>query len=168
MILHLNGMASIAPEPDTKIMVSSIDTALELGADAVSIQINFTEDNFQHNVALLGAMTDAAHGAGFPILTMLYDKARGLSAADRQKRLSHLVRVVAELGSDAVKLAMLESASDCTELVETHCRDIRIFFAGGERTEDERLLGLTRSILASGAGLCVGRNVFQHPRPSNC
>lgn len=166
VILHLNGMASIAPEPDTKIMVSSIDTALELGADAVSIQINFTDDNFQHNVAMLGAMTDAAHGAGFPILTMLYDKARGLSASDRQKRLSHLVRVVAELGSDAVKLAMPESASDCTELVETHCRDIRIFFAGGERTEDERLLGLTRSILASGAaGLCVGRNVFQHPRP---
>ncbi|MFU7556769.1 hypothetical protein ACM9NO_28830, partial [Pseudomonas paraeruginosa] len=43
---------------------------------------------------------------------------------------------------------------------------IRIFFAGGERTEDERLLAMTHAMLASGAaGLCVGRNVFQHPRP---
>lgn len=166
IILHLNGMASIAPEPDTKIPVASVDAALELGADAVSLQVNFTEDNFQHNVAQLGAMTDAAHAAGLPILSMLYDKVRGLTAQERQRRLSHLVRVVAELGSDAVKLALPETSVECTELVETHCRDIRIFFAGGERTEDERLLAMTRAMLASGAaGLCVGRNVFQHPRP---
>ncbi len=166
IIVHLNGMASIAGEADTKIMVSDVESALRLGADAVSIQLNFTSTNFQHNIATLGAVTDAAHAAGLPILTMLYDKVKAASVQEKVQRLDHLVRVMTELGSDAVKLAVPDTVSDVTDLIARHSPDIRIFFAGGEKTSEEVLFATTRAAVASGAsGLCIGRNVFQHPQP---
>lgn len=165
VIVHLNGMASLSPDADTKVMVSSIDTAVQLGADAVSVQANFTSENFAHNLTMLGAVTDAAHAAGLPILTMLYDKVES-APPERLARLNHLVRIVAELGSDAVKLAFPESMREIADLVARHSRDIRIFFAGGEKVTEHALLTATQEAVAHGAsGLCVGRNVFQHAQP---
>jgi class I fructose-bisphosphate aldolase len=166
VIVHLNGMASIAAQADTKIMVSDVDAALRLGADAVSVQVNFTAANFEHNLALLGAVTDAAHGAGLPLLVMLYDKVNVPSGEDRVNRLNHLLRVVTEMGADAVKLALPESMAEVEDLIARHSRDTRIFFAGGERGTEEALFRATRAALEAGAsGLCAGRNVFQHPQP---
>lgn len=166
VIVHLNGMASLSPHADTKVMVSDIESALRLGADAVSMQVNFTEENFAHNFTMLGAVTDAAHEAGLPLLTMLYDKVKAATAAERLGRLNHLVRVVTELGSDAVKLAYPESLHEIGELVRRHGSDIRIFFAGGEKASEEGLVAMTRAVVQQGAsGLCIGRNVFQHARP---
>ncbi|MFM0068918.1 class I fructose-bisphosphate aldolase [Paraburkholderia aspalathi] len=165
VIVHLNGMASLSRDADTKVMVSSIDAALQLGADAVSIQVNFTEENFAHNFAMLGEVTDAAHEAGLPILTMLYDKVKS-TPPENIARLNHFVRIVAELGSDAVKLAFPESMHEIPELVARHSRDIRIFFAGGERVTEQTLVATTREAIIHGAsGLCIGRNVFQHAQP---
>lgn len=166
VIVHLNGMPSIAPQADTKIMVSHVDAALRLGADAVSVQVNFTMINFEHNIALLGAVTDAAHAAGLPILVMLYDKVTVPSSEEKVRRLNHLLRVLTEMGADAVKLALPDSMAEVADLIARHSRDIRIFFAGGERGTEESLLKVTRAALEAGAsGLCVGRNVFQHPQP---
>jgi DhnA family fructose-bisphosphate aldolase class Ia len=166
VILHLNGMASLSNDADTKVMVSSIDTAVQLGADAVSLQANFTEENCSHNFTMLGEVTDAAHAVGLPILTMLYDKVEA-PPLQRIARLNHLVRIAAELGSDAVKLAFPESIDEIAELVSRHSGDIRIFFAGGGRVDEQTLLAATREAIAHGAsGLCVGRNVFQHAQPS--
>lgn len=165
-IVHLNGMASIAPQSDTKIMVSNVDAALRLGADAVSVQVNFTMTNFEHNLALLGTVTDAAHAAGLPILVMLYDKVNAPSIDEKLRRQNHLLRVLTEMGADAVKLAMPDSVAEVADLIACHCRDIRIFFAGGDRGPEEALIKATRATLDAGAsGLCVGRNVFQHPQP---
>jgi len=167
VIVHLNGMAGIAQDPDTKIMVSNIETALELGADAVSIQANFTSTNLPHNIAMIGSVTDAAHAAGLPVLVMLYDKAQSPSHAEQQNRLNHLLRVVVDLGAEAVKLAFPESLDDMAELLIRHGKDIRIFFAGGQMMREDLLFTTTRAAMERGAsGMCIGRNVFQHSRPS--
>ncbi len=167
VIVHLNGMPSLAPDVDTKVMVSNVDAAIQLGADAVSVQLNFTAENFHHNIAMLGTVTDAAHAAGLPVLTMLYDKVKAPRNHERAARLHHLVRIVAELGSDAVKLAFPDSISEITDIVKRHGEDIRIFIAGGEMVADELLLATARAATSNGAsGLCVGRNVFQHADPA--
>lgn len=58
IILHMSGMPSISESPDTKILVASIEAALQLGVDAVSIQVNFTETNFEHNLSIIGRPVD--------------------------------------------------------------------------------------------------------------
>jgi fructose-bisphosphate aldolase, class I len=166
VIVHVNGMPNITRNADDKVMVASIESALRLGADAVSLQTNFTEDNFAHNLAMLGTVTDAAHRAGLPVLTMLYDKVRSGTPALRVGRLNHLIRIVAELGCDAVKLAMPQGLDEMRAMLEHNHRDIRVLFAGGERGADDALAAAASEAVRFGAcGLCVGRSVFQHPQP---
>jgi fructose-bisphosphate aldolase, class I len=167
VIVHLNGMPNLTRDADDKVMVASVEHALRLGSDAVSLQVNFTEHNFAHNLAMLNLVTDAAHRAGLPVLTMLYDKVRSENAARRVARLNHLIRVVAELGCDAVKLAMPPTLDEMRGLLAHNHRDIRVLFAGGERGADDTLAAAVSEAVKFGAcGLCVGRSVFQHPQPN--
>ncbi|TDB59763.1 class I fructose-bisphosphate aldolase [Photorhabdus khanii] len=168
VILHINGMPTISASPDTKILVASIEAALQLGADAVSIQINFTGKNFEHNLSILGMVTDIAHEAGLPVLTMLYDKVIAESSEIKMERLHHLIRIVTELGSDAIKIGFPDSETSIIEIVSLHGSDIKIFFAGGEKTADNILINNTKIAISAGAsGLCVGRNVFQNLNPQS-
>jgi class I fructose-bisphosphate aldolase/fructose-bisphosphate aldolase/2-amino-3,7-dideoxy-D-threo-hept-6-ulosonate synthase len=164
VMVHLNGMSSFSADPDTKEMVTSVQAAQRLGADAVSIQLNFNGSNEAHNMQLLGRVADAAHEAGLPLLTMLYDKVTHADDQARITRLRHLIRLTIELGADALKLAP-PSASRVTwelpQILSDHAEDTAIYFAGGALCDDSDLFRLAReSVNRGGAGLCVGRNIF--------
>ncbi|AZD84287.1 2-amino-3,7-dideoxy-D-threo-hept-6-ulosonate synthase [Pseudomonas chlororaphis subsp. aureofaciens] len=168
VILHLNGMPLLGSEADTKQLVTNIQTAMRMGADAVSVQVNFTEDNYEHNLRLLGEVTDAANAAGLPVLTMLYDKGAQTGDAEAVDRLHKLIRVVTEIGSDLVKIGYPKSSLALSEIVATHGANIRILVAGGEQTSDDEFCEFTKTVMNSGAqGLCAGRNVFQSPSPTS-
>jgi class I fructose-bisphosphate aldolase/fructose-bisphosphate aldolase/2-amino-3,7-dideoxy-D-threo-hept-6-ulosonate synthase len=166
VMLHLNGMPACAAAPDTKAMVTEVQTAVRLGADAVSVQLNFDGANDAHNVALLGAVADAAAPLGLPVLTMLYDKKPGTAADARVARLRHLMRTCIELGTDALKIGAPEQLADVPAILRDLADDALIFFAGGAVGSEQPLVELTTLALRhGGAGLCVGRNVFQRPDP---
>src|SRR5512136_1219726 len=40
LIIHLNGSTSLSPDPDRKLQVCTVDEAVTLGADAVSMHVN--------------------------------------------------------------------------------------------------------------------------------
>lgn len=167
VILHLNGMPGMSKDADSKQMVSNVRAALSLGADAVSVQVNFTADNVGHNMSLLGAVTDATHAAGLPLLTMVYDKVK-TSGNEKLDRMHGLIRLAAELGTDCIKIGFPDSLDHMRELIAPHCDQVSMYFAGGEKMDEERLLEWTRVAVQSGAsGLCAGRNVFQHPQPDS-
>ena len=147
--------------------ITTVESAVRLGADGVSVQVNFDGKNDSHNLSLLGAVADTAGRYGLPLLTMLYDKVRTDSADKRIARLRHLMRITIELGSDAIKLAAPESLADIPAILDSLSEDTNIYFAGGPLGSDDDLHALTTAAIAHGAaGLCVGRNVFQKPDPS--
>jgi fructose-bisphosphate aldolase, class I len=162
VMIHLNGMTSLSPRPDHKHRLTSLEAAVRLGADAVSLQLNFDGTNDAHNLVQLGTTVDEAQRHGLPVLTMLYDKAPADSSTVRIQRLRHLMRACVELGTDAVKLAAPAELSEIPELIAGVQEHTAVFFAGGAVCSEAELLHLAREITASGAaGLCVGRNVFQ-------
>jgi len=164
VMVHLNGMTALAPAPapDRKEMLTSIDMAMRLGADAVSLQINFDGDNDVHNWKMMGAVVDEAQRYGMPVLTMLYDKVPDVQDGQRLTRLRHLMRACVELGTDAIKLAAPAKSEEMPVILDGFLDHTPIFFAGGAVSSDEALLGLARDVAVCGAaGLCVGRNVFQ-------
>lgn len=166
IVVQLNGMPAIAPDPDKKIIVTNIQAAMRLGADAVSLQLNFAKDNYAHNLSLLGRVVDEAHAYGMPVLTMAYDKEELSNDAERITRINHIIRMVSESGSDAIKLAPPKEISDIPVILAHHCQDIQVYFAGGELCTEDRLCEMTSTLVSHGAyGLCIGRNVFQHPQP---
>jgi class I fructose-bisphosphate aldolase/fructose-bisphosphate aldolase/2-amino-3,7-dideoxy-D-threo-hept-6-ulosonate synthase len=167
VMLHVNGMSTLAQRPDRKELLTSVPTALRLGADGISLQINFDGENDAHNLQMLGEVVDAASEYGLPVLTMLYDKAVSVNAERRIERLRHLMRITIELGTDSIKLAAPANVEEIAPLLDGLAEDAAIYFAGGTLCSDEELSALVRATIgAGGKGLCIGRNVFQRPAPN--
>ncbi|HEV8241009.1 MAG TPA: aldolase [Thermoanaerobaculia bacterium] len=167
VMVHVNGMSTLAPAPDTKEMLTTVESALRLGADGVSLQVNFDGSNDGHNLRLLGGVVDAAAAYGLPVLSMVYDKVETRERGRRVERMRHLMRIAVELGTDAIKIAAPDDLRELPELLSGLCEDAAIFVAGGAKRSDAELYELTAAAAAAGAsGLCVGRNVFQRPSPA--
>jgi len=168
IILQMNGMMSSAAEPHRKELLASVDTALRLGADAVSVELVFDGVHNSHNLALLGALTDQAAPYGLPVLVMakcLQPNAGSEAVVNGMRR---VVRSLWELGADAVKLPKPDALTDIPALLDGLADDIDVFFAGGARSTDDEMQKLLAAGLAAGAkGLCVGRNVFQNEQPGH-
>lgn len=158
LMIHLNGMSTMGSRPDNKVLLTSVQSALRLGADGVSIQVNFDGTNDEENLEMLGATVDTAHEVGLPLLAMIYDKVKA-DEAKSAERLDHLIRIGIELGCDALKLGI---PANLERALQSAGKDIPIFIAGGARANESEILGLAKNILElGGAGLCVGRNVFE-------
>jgi len=162
VMVHLNGMMSLAAMPDRKERLTTVEAALRLGADAVSVQLNFDGKNDAHNLTQLGAVVDEAQQYGLPVLTMLYDKVSCDVQEQRLSRLRHLMRACVELGTDALKLAAPDDLSLMPTLLEGIREHTAVFFAGGAVRSEAEILMLAEEVVRCGAtGLCVGRNIFQ-------
>jgi class I fructose-bisphosphate aldolase/fructose-bisphosphate aldolase/2-amino-3,7-dideoxy-D-threo-hept-6-ulosonate synthase len=167
VMIHLNGMTSLAPQPDRKERLTSVEAALRLGADAVSLQLNFDGTNDAHNLTQLGAVVDEAQQCGLPVLTMLYDKVQCEGDEPPLRRHRHLIRACVELGTDALKLAAPSHPSHVSVLLEGIKDHTAVFFAGGAVRSEEEMVSMAREMVARGAtGLCVGRNIFQRESAS--
>jgi class I fructose-bisphosphate aldolase len=168
IMIHLNGMISVSATADTKELLTNVESALRLGADAVSIQLNFLPENCAHNLSILGAITDETRRLGIPMLAMVYDKSRYDDSSVRIARLRHLVRSVYELGADAIKIEAPADSREMTSLLAEISDDVALFLSGGALTSDEQILAMVRAAVRAGAtGVCVGRNVFQRSSPDS-
>ena len=166
VMLHLNGMSALAPSPDRKELLTQVDTAVRLGVDGVSMQLNFDGSNDAHNLKLLGSVADSAQRYALPLMVMVYDKKKPSSKIECMNRLRHLMRIGMELGADALKIAPPADLGEMPSLLTGISEDISIYFAGGTLASDDVLIDLTRAIIRHGAaGLCVGRNIFQRSNP---
>jgi fructose-bisphosphate aldolase, class I len=166
VMVHLNGMSTLGSSPNTKERLTDMETAVRLGADGVSLQVNFDGSNDAHNLLALGRAVDEAGHFGLPVLAMVYDKVPGTDRSREVTRARHLMRIAVELGVDALKIAAPAELSMIAGLLDGFVMDMPIFLAGGAVTEQKVLFALARAVMqAGGAGLCVGRNVFQHSSP---
>jgi len=165
-IVHLNGMSNLSNDPDTKQMVTDVESAVRLGADAVSIQVNFLNTNFNHNLDTIGRVVDEAHKYGLPVLTMLYDKVKVVDQKEKVERMQKLTCSAVELGVDALKISFPDNLSQIEDSISHLRGSIKIFFAGGDMLDENQLISMTATAMRSGiTGLCAGRNVFQNPDP---
>jgi fructose-bisphosphate aldolase, class I len=168
VMVHLNGMSTLGPSSDRKERLTAVETAVKLGADGVSLQVNFDGTNDAHNLALLGEVVDEAARFALPVLAMIYDKVATPTISARIARLRHLVRIGWELGIDAAKVGAPDELAAIEPLMTGLAKDLPIFFAGGEVTSHERTAALAREVIrCGGAGLCAGRNVFGQPDPAD-
>lgn len=164
MMLHLNGAMAFDECPDMKVMLTRVEAAVRLGADAVSIQTNFTRGTAAHNLRLLGRVVDDAHDYGLPVMAMVYDK--GSEVGNGLERLRHCMRAAVELGADVLKVASPSDPGMIPELLDGMLPHTPVLFAGGSLTSDELLIATIEAGIRYGAaGVCIGRNIFQRSNP---
>ena len=79
---------------------------------------------------------------------------------------AHCARVGTELGADVVKVPYTGDIESFARVTEACC--IPVVIAGGPKVHNDReLIQMAHdAIQAGGSGLSIGRNVFQHARPS--
>ena len=162
-ITHLNGSTVIGPDSNDKRMTGSVEAALRAGADAVSFHINVGSNHEREQIEDLGRLTDDAAEYGLPVLAMAY--ARGPDVAgDDPEALGHAVRLAEELGADVVKTGYSGDAESFEHVCESTSRPVLI--AGGSPGSDLESLQAVRGAMdAGGAGVSMGRTIFQHDDP---
>ncbi|WP_299235377.1 2-amino-3,7-dideoxy-D-threo-hept-6-ulosonate synthase [Natronomonas sp.] len=162
-VAHLNGSTVIGPDSNDKRTTGSVEAALRAGADAVSFHINVGSEHEREQIEELGRLTDQAAEYGLPVLAMAY--ARGPDVeGDDPEALGHAVRLGEELGADLIKTGYSGDAASFEHVCESTSRPVLI--AGGSPDGDRETLRMVRGAMdGGGAGVSMGRTLFQHDDP---
>jgi class I fructose-bisphosphate aldolase len=166
LVIHLSASTSLSPLPNAKTLVCSVEEAIKLGADAVSIHVNIGNGTEREMLADLGCVARQARDWGIPLLAMMYPRGEKIKDEFDVKVIKHVARLAAELGADIVKCSYTGSVESFREVVQG-C-PVPVVIAGGPKANsDQEILEMVKgAIEAGGAGVSIGRNVFQHRDPS--
>ena len=165
LIIHLSAGTSISPDPNAKELVCSVEEAIKLGADAVSVHINLGAETDKEMLAQLGFVSEQCLEWQMPLVAMMYTRGPKIKNEFDVANVKLAARVGAELGADIVKVPYTGSIESFTEVVQG-C-PVPVVIAGGEKMEsDEDIFKMVDEALKAGAkGLSIGRNAFQHKSP---
>ena len=166
LILHLSAGTNLGPDPNNKVQVAYVEEAIRLGADAVSLHVNLGSENEAEQLSTFGSTAKVCQEWGIPLLAMIYPRGPRIKNPFDVDLVKYCARVGAELGADIIKTSYTGDSDSFKEVVKS-CT-IPVVMAGGPKTDsDEAFCEMVYgSILAGGAGVAAGRNVFQHKDPA--
>ena len=166
LIVHLSGITARCPDPNNKVQVCSVADAVRLGADAVSVHINMGAKEEAKMLSTLGNVACECDDFGMPLLAMMYPRGPNIKDSHALDVVAHAARLGAELGADIIKTNYTGDAESFKQVVEA-C-PVPVIIAGGPKAETTQdvLQMVKDSVAAGGAGLSIGRNVFQHEDPT--
>lgn len=165
LILHLSASTSLSPNPNHKVLVNTVQWALKMGADAVSVHVNIGADDEDKMLEDLGKVAIECMEWGMPLLAMMYPRGTKIKDETDVEVVKHAARVGAELGADIIKCPYTGSSKTFKEVIEGCPAPVVI--AGGSKTTDEETLKMIEGAMkAGGAGISMGRNAFQHRNPT--
>ena len=156
--VHVSASTSLGPTSNRKVIVGSAKEALALGADLLSVQVNFGVPEEPEMLQDLGVAVDSCRELGLPLLCMAYVKKPNGGSPEE---LRHAARAAADTGADIVKTSYPGSPEEFARLCTT--TPVPVLIGGGVRLDDEAaFLDIVRaSIAGGGGGICIGRNLFQ-------
>jgi len=164
LIMHISGGTRFADDKNRKVLVSGVENAVRLGADAVSVHINVGGCDSEHDMLEdLGKIADQCDEMGMPLLAMTYPRGKSVTGASQE--IAHVARIGGELGADLVKCPYTGDVRSMS-LVTAAC-PAPIVIAGGPKCEsDKDVLQMVQDAMTAGCiGVSLGRNIFQHRRP---
>jgi predicted phospho-2-dehydro-3-deoxyheptonate aldolase len=165
LIIHLSASTALGPDPNNKVLVATVEEALKIGADGVSIHVNIGAEDESRMLSTLGEISRHCQEWGMPLLAMMYPRGKKIKDEYSAEYIAHAARVGAELGADIIKTNYTGDPDSFATVVES-C-PVPVVIAGGPRVESELdLLGMVEGAISAGArGVAIGRNVFQHENP---
>jgi fructose-bisphosphate aldolase / 2-amino-3,7-dideoxy-D-threo-hept-6-ulosonate synthase len=165
LIAHFSASTSIGPAPNRKILIGSVEEAIRLGADAVSLHINIGSKEEPEMLQKLGVISDKCDEWSVPLVAMMYPRGENIKNPHDPEIVAHAARVGAEAGADIVK-AVYTGDPDSFKRVVRSC-PVPIVIAGGPKAStDKEILEMCEGAMTSGAkGVTFGRNIFQHKNP---
>lgn len=166
LIIHVSASTKMGPDANWKVGVCSVEEAIRLGCDAVSIHVNVGADHEHEMLAELGKLADVCDAWDIPLLAMMYPRGTRVGNEHDPQLVAHAARVGAELGADIIKTNYTGDPESFRKVVEG-C-PVPVIIAGGPKVDSTRsLLEMVYNAVKAGcAGVSIGRNVFQHENPT--
>jgi predicted phospho-2-dehydro-3-deoxyheptonate aldolase len=166
LITHLSASTDLSSDPLWKVQVCSVVHAVRLGADGVSIHVNVGAPREGEMLTDMALIVDECEELGIPLLAMMYPRGPKITDSYDVEVVKHVARLGAELGADIIKTNYTGSPETFREVVQS-C-PVPVVIAGGPKQKNVEgvLKMIYDSIQVGGAGVSIGRNVFQHENPT--
>lgn len=160
ILAHLSGSVVFSKKPDYKLLMGTVEDAVSMGVDAISIHVNLGNDYEDKMLLDLSKVSSTCQKLGFPLLAMMYIRKNGLDPFDPEL-IAHAAHLADEIGADIVKVDYTGSISSFEDVIQG-CQ-IPVLIAGGVRKSNfsDFLIDVQNAILAGAEGVSVGRNIFQ-------
>ena len=166
LIIHLSAGTSLSPDPNAKELVCTVEEAIKLGADAVSVHINLGAETDKEMLRQLGQVSERCLEWQMPLVAMMYTRGPKIQDEYAVENVKHAARVGAEVGADMGKVVYTGNVESFAGVVEG-C-PVPVVIAGGAKMgSDEEIFKMVDGALRAGAeGVSIGRNAFQHEDPT--
>jgi class I fructose-bisphosphate aldolase len=166
LILKLNGKSVLVKAEPISRQHCSVKHAEELGAKGVGYTIFLGSGRESEMVQEWGHIQEEAHERGLAAILWVYPRGTGVPTDTNPDIVAYAARAGLEFGADIVKIKYSGDAKTFAWAVKAAGR-AKVVMSGGPKTAtDEAFLSQVRGVIeAGGAGLAVGRNVWQHKEP---
>lgn len=165
LIMHISGSTSLGV-PSWKVRVGSVEEAILLGADGVSVHVNIGGEDEPWMLEKLGEVADECDRWGMPFLAMMYPRGKNIKDPMDPEVIAHVTRIGGELGADIVKTTYTGDPDSFKRVVKS-CPSPVVIAGGPKMDTDRAVLEMVAGAMEAGAiGVTFGRNVFQHRKPT--
>ncbi len=166
LILKLNGRTNIVPKDECySSPIAGVKEAVDLGADAVGYTIYVGSPREADMFHDFGQIEREAYDYGLPCVVWAYPRGKHVPDEKSPDMVAYAARVALELGADIVKINYPGSV-DAMKWVVASAGRCKVISAGGSKQPDAEFVAKVKYIMAgNGAGLAVGRNVWQNENP---
>lgn len=165
-LIKLNGKAALARGEPCSPLLCPVDYAVrELRAAAVGYTIYAGSEHEARMLAEFAGVVRDAADHGVPTVAWVYPRGRAVADDAAPEVVAYAARIAYELGADVAKVKWSGSLESFRWVCEV-AQQTRVVLSGGVRTEDPAgFLAVVADVMkAGGAGVAVGRNVWQRPR----
>ncbi len=166
VILRISGGFTLLTDPSRfeDRLISGVEAAIRLGADAVGVTVKFGHEREGHFMEQASRLADVCESWGMPLMIEIMLRGERLGLLGEAEGLRIAARSAFELGADFLKLPFLGTMSDFRTVVEG-C-PIPLLVLGGEKkgTPEEVFAMVSDAMSAGASGVAMGRNVWSHDR----
>lgn len=160
LIMHISGSINFSPNSNYKIQTATVEEAVALGCDGVSIHVNIGDIKDAEMLKIFSAVSTECTKYGMPLLCMIYQRGKNVDTSDLN--IKHMARVAFELGADIVKVQYTDDEQFLRDIANG--AQIPVVIAGGDIDDNAEFnKKIAKAINAGISGVAVGRNLFNTP-----
>ena len=164
ILLKISNYSPVAPTKDT--IFGTVDEAIRMGADAVSMGCMTLGDFQGEQFEAIGRVAEECMRKGMPLIGHVYPKGESVPADKRTawENIAYCVRSACELGMDIVKTTYTGDPDSMAKAIACVPSSFRVVIQGGDscKTLDD-YLEMTREAMDCGVGgVTMGRFVWDY------
>lgn len=165
ILVHISGSTSLSETPNRKMLTGTVEEAIRLGADGISIHINIGGKEEPEMLEQFGKISEQCHKWNMPLLAMMYPRGEKIRDPHDPEIVAHVARIGADFGADIVKTVYTGDIDSFSKVVKG--TPVPVVIAGGPKAKtDFEVLQMTEDAMKAGAkGITYGRNIFAHKNP---